>query len=240
MGMKLEFDKSYWEENLKHPDWYIRLEEDLNEVFFPVVHDDAELKTYRHKVYVLMEEMLAKKRIPLGEDGPDLDKERKKTDTIVIHHSEEEADLTAMRISTIGLIRLYAPKFLGHNDWGLDLRGKPVRSGHFYKDQQVFFGYHWCVYPNGKSEQWLDDSKIGLQSGVWEVNTRSVGIVLAGNYEHSTPPLVQIETVAEIIKNNYSSVDKAKIVGHREVREERTCPGDKFLGGWKDVLVSLV
>jgi hypothetical protein len=239
-GVGLKFDKRYWEENLKYPDWYIRLEKDLNEVFFPVVHDDAELKTYRHKIYDLVEEMLVRDQIPLGKTGPNLDKERKKVDMIVIHHSEEDANSSPFKISAIGLIRLYAPKFLGHNDWKFDLRGKPVWSGHFYKGQQVFFGYHWCVYPDGRSEQWLSDDKIGWQSGVWDINTRSIGIVLAGNYEHFTPPITQIKGVAEIIKNNYSKVDKEKILGHLEVRGGRTCPGDKFLGGWKETLINLI
>lgn len=238
--MAYRFDKEYWKENLRHPDWYLKLQKDLNEIFFPVVHDNSILKAYRHQVYDLVEEMLAKGQVPLAQKGPNFDSQRKKIDTIIIHHSEEDPYLSPFKISAIGLIRLYTPKFLSNDFLGYRLKGLPIWSGHFYNNQQVFFGYHWCVYPDGKAEQWLDDEKIGLQSGVWDTNTRSVGIVLAGNYEHSIPPVSQIQSVAKIIKDQYSSIDKSKILGHLEVKEGRTCPGDKFLGGWKNTLIDLL
>lgn len=232
-----EFNKDYWEERLHHPDWYLRLEKDLSEAFLPVVHDDLILKTFRNKVYDLVQEMLDKNQIPLAEEGPDFDIQRKQIDTIIIHHSEEDPKMSPFKISAIGLIRLYAPRYLQNSVIGSELKGQPIWSGHFYKNQQIFSGYHWCVYPDGRSEQWLDDKKIGWHSGVWDINTRSIGIVLAGNYEHSIPPMSQIQGVAEIIKNNYSYVNKNNIFGHLEVKEGRTCPGDKFIEGWKETLI---
>src|SRR3989344_7341638 len=174
--MNLKFNKRYWGKKLQYSDWYIRLKKDLDELFLPVVHDNRAIKTFRHKVYGLVEEMLDKNQIPLAEKGFNFDKERKQIDTIVIHHTEEYPNLSPFKISAIGFIRLYASKYLQNDVVGYKLKGKPVWSGHFYNGKQVFFGYHWCIYPNGKIEQWLDNSKIGWHSGVWDVNTRSIGI----------------------------------------------------------------
>ena len=85
--------RAYWESRLCSPDWYNRLASELNQLFFPVVHDNPQLKAFRNRIYELVEEMLESKAIPLAESGPDLDQERRPVDTIVIHHTEEAPDM---------------------------------------------------------------------------------------------------------------------------------------------------
>lgn len=232
--------KSHWESNLQYSDWYIRLEKELNKYFFPVVHDDPSLKKSRHEIYDLIENYLSKDKIPLANEGPHFDEERKKIDTIIIHHTEEDPGMTKEKLSAIGLVRLYAPKYLANDVRGHKLRGEPLWSGHFMNDKQVFYGYHWLIRINGDVEQLLDDKYIGWHSGIWDINTRSIGIALSGNYEHSSPPLKQIESAAKLIKNHYCAIDKVKILGHREVKEGRTCPGDQFLSHWKQMLLKIL
>ena len=53
--MNLDFQREYWESSLQYPDWYIRLEKELRQLFFPVVHNDPRLKAFRNKVYDLIE-----------------------------------------------------------------------------------------------------------------------------------------------------------------------------------------
>src|SRR5712691_5009894 len=102
--MTRDFHRAYWESRLTYLDWYVRLEHELHQWFFPVVHKHAQLKAFRHQVYELVEELLLSKSIPLAEQGPNLDEERQPIDTIVIHHTEEEPNIRLSKLSAIGLV----------------------------------------------------------------------------------------------------------------------------------------
>ena len=238
--MELDFRRADWESRLIYPDWYIRVEDELRRLFFPVVHHDAQLKAFRHKVYELVAEMLESKRMPLAERGPDLDRERRSIDTIVIHHTEEEPGIRLGKLSAIGLVRQYAFEYLADNVRGEQVRGEPVWSGHFRQGEMVFFAYHWLIRPEGTAERLLEDTAIGWHAGNWAVNTSSAGIALSGNYETDTPPHTQIEAAARIIREYYPQVARGRIVGHREVAAGITCPGAYFLDVWKQMLLNLV
>lgn len=229
----------YWAEQLRHPDWYIRLEDYLISTIFPLIHDNPNLKTKRHRFYELVEKMMISNEIPLAKDGPNLDSDRKEIDIIVIHHTAEESDIRLSKLSAIGFVRQYGMAYLEDDVWGhKGLRGQPIWSGHFRNGKMVFFAYHWLVRPNGKTERLLEDVYVGRQSH--DLNPRSIGIALSGNYEHSIPPIAQIEASAKIIKDNYPDVGVSSIFGHLEVMLGRTCPGDKFLEGWKGSLLAAV
>lgn len=238
--MKLDFNKEYWEKQFKNPNWYIKLEKELNEIIFPIVHKNPEIKSFRHKVYELAENLLENNQIPLAKKGPNLDGERKPIETIIIHHTEEESDIRLSKLSAIGFIRQYGLAYLENDVWGHQLNGRPVWSGHFRNDKMVFFAYHWLVRPDGKEERLLKDDYIGRHSVDWEMNTKSIAIALSGDYEDNIPPISQIEGVAKIIKENYPQIAKNRILGHREVKEGRTCPGNYFLKEWKNTLLDLV
>jgi len=238
--MELDFRRADWESRLIYPDWYIRVEDELRSLFFPVVHHDAQLKAFRHKVYDLVAELLESKRMPLAERGPDLDQERRPVDTIVIHHTEEEPGIRLTKLSAIGLVRQYAFEYLADNVRGEHVRGEPVWSGHFRQGEMVVFAYHWLIRPEGTAERLLEDTAIGWHAGNWAVNTSSAGIALSGNYETDTPPHTQIEAAARIIREYYPQVARGSIVGHREVAAGITCPGAYFLDVWKQMLLNLV
>jgi hypothetical protein len=238
--MDLDFRRAEWESRLSSPDWYIRVEDELRRLFFPVVHHDAQLKAFRHKLYELVAELLESQRVPLAERGPDLDRERHPVDTIVIHHTEEEPGIGLSKLSAIGLVRQYAFQYLEDNVLGRRVRGEPVWSGHFRQGRMVFFAYHWLIRPDGRAERLLEDTAIGWHAGNWAVNTSSVGIALSGDYEIDTPPHAQIEAAARIIREYYPGVAQGSIFGHREVAAGITCPGAYFLHGWKQMLLDLV
>lgn len=234
----LEFERAYWESRLHSPNWYRRLEDELSALFFPVVHNDPQLKAFRNQVYALVAELLARQELPLAETGPDLDTARQPVDTIVIHHTEEDPAISLSRLSAIGLVRQYAFQYLAGNILGHEVRGQPIWSNHFREGCMVFFAYHWLIRPDGSADRLLEDSHIGWHAGDWPVNTRSVAIALSGNYETGTPPLPQIESTARLIRTYYPQVPRASIVGHCEVRKDLTCPGAYFLESWKDTLLS--
>src|SRR5205085_1442736 len=236
LEMNLDFERAYWESRLHYPDWYNRLANELNQLFFPVVHDNPQLKAFRNQVYELVEELLESKSIPLAERGPDLDQARRAVDTIVIHHTEEAPDMRLGKLSAIGLVRQYARQYLSNNVLGRGVRGEPIWSGHFRNGAMVFFAYHWLIRPDGLAERLLEDRYIGWHAGNWDVNTRSIGIALSGNYETGTPPVAQIAAAVEVIREHYAQVSASGMVGHREVTEGITCPGAYFLDGWKEML----
>ena len=238
--MDLDFRRAEWESRLTSPDWYIRAEDELRRLFFPVVHRDAQLKAFRHMVYELVAELLESKRLPLAERGPDLDRERRPVDTIVIHHTEEEPGIRLSKLSAIGLVRQYAFQYLAGDVLGRHVSGEPIWSGHFRQGEMVFFAYHWLIRPDGTVERLLEDTAIGWHAGNWGVNTRSVGIALSGDYETNTPPYAQIEATGRIIREYYPGVAKGNISGHREVTGGVTCPGTSFLHSWKQTLLDLV
>lgn len=227
------FERTRWESAFRQPDWYCQLERELREVLFPVVHDDPGLKAWRHQVYELAGEMLARGQIPLAPGGPDLDEQRRPLDTIVVHHTEEEPGLSLEKLNAIGLVRQYGLQYLENNVLGRAVRGEPVWSGHFYQGSMAFFAYHWLVRPDGTCQRLLEDRAIGWHAGNWNINTRSIGIALSGNYEHATPPAGQIEAAARLVLTHYPAIVQRRVLGHCEVRADLTCPGDRFLGGWK-------
>jgi hypothetical protein len=237
--MDLDFQRADWESRLTWPDWYMRVEDELRRLFFPVVHHDAQMKAFRHKVYELVAELLESKRLPLAERGPDLDRERRPVDTIVVHHTEEEQGIGLGKLSAIGLVRQYAFQYLEDNVLGRHVRGEAVWSGHFRQGEMVFFAYHWLIRPDGTAERLLADTAIGWHAGNWAVNTSSIGIAVSGDYETDTPPYAQIEATARIIREYYPGVASESIVGHREVAAGITCPGVYFLHGWKQPLLNL-
>ena len=184
--------------------------------------------------------MLEKGQIPLAKEGPNLDAGRKEIDTIIIHHTEEEPDIRLTKLSAIGFVRQYGRKYLENNVLGHRLKGQAIWSGHFENKKMVFFAYHWLIRPDGKEERLLNDKYIGWQSADKNINARSIAISLSGDYENSRPPLSQIKEAAKIIKENYSYIKKDRILGHREVKKGRTCPGEYFLKEWKNTLLSLI
>lgn len=231
------FARNFWEEHFSFPDWYNRLEDDLKCYIFSVVHDDPELKAWRNQVYGLLGELLERNQVPLAKDGPDLDYARQTPDTIVLHHTEEDAAIPLAKLSAIGLLRQYGFQYLENDVLGRRVRGEPVWSGHFRQGQMVFFAYHWLVRPDGTCERLLEDRAIGWHAGNWDINTRSIGLALSGNYEHAIPPSEQLAGAAEIMRTHYPSISRSRILGHREIRADLTCPGEYFLQTWKAQLL---
>jgi len=236
--MKLDFQRAYWEEKLLYPDWYVRLADELQQIFFPVVHSDPQLKAFRHEVYALVAELLVEERLPLAQAGPNLDFQRKPVELIVLHHTEELPHLSLDTLSAIGLIRQYAQQYLTGDVLGHHVKGQPIWSGHFREGRMGFFAYHWLIRPDGTLERLLEDAAIGWHAGNWEVNTKSIGIALSGNYEHDTPPLAQIAAVAQVIREHYPAISHEHVLGHCEIRSGITCPGAYFLGGWKEAVLN--
>lgn len=246
------FDEKKWSKLIKSPDWYFFLTPEWAK-FGELKTKDKELyRECKKQAYDFFEENLVKGNVALAESGTDWDRERKPVDTVVIHHTEEKPGLGKDRLSAIVLIRLYATYYAEpYDDKDRSVKGKPIWSNHMRGGKQVFWPYHWIVRTDGSVERLLNDDEIGWQAGNWDTNCRSVAIVLDNNYESSEPSGVELEVVANIIKENYRFVAKENIIGHREVKRSTkvskttTCPSNLFLStnsekGWKEKLMTLI
>lgn len=234
-----------WTELVKKPDWYLVIRPEY-EKLKKQAEENGENQQLKEEVYEFFEKHLAQGGIALGDKGNNWDSERKPIDTIIIHHTKNSPGITKERLSAMILMRLYASYYAKPTDKEDEsIVGKPIYSGHFRNGQQVFYPYHWLVRKEGSLERLLFDNETGWQSGNWEINCRSVAIVLDNNYEESYPSAIELSAIANLIKSQYNSVPKNRIFGHQEVKPNTTCPSKFFLSkdgqkGWKEDLLNLI
>ncbi len=241
------FDKIKWSKAIKKSGWYFLLAEEyqrLKRLKDEISKKDSE--SIKKVTYDFFETHLLAGDIALGDSGKDFDKERKPIDTIIIHHTHNLPGISIERLSAISLVRLYATFYADpYIEDDKEIKGEPIYSGHFKDGKQVFYPYHWVVRTNGKAERLLSDEEIGWHAGDWDINCRSVAIVLDNNYENSTPSDKELLSIANIVKKHYSFVPKEKIFGHREINTNTTCPSNEFLSGkegsgWKQKILEII
>lgn len=94
----------------------------------------------------------------------------------------------------------------------------------------------------GQRGRLLRDDEIGWHAGDWDINCRSVGIVLDNDYEHGWPGVAELNAIVQIIKTRYPGVSANRILGHREVNPRTSCPSENFKRqdgtGWRDELLT--
>jgi len=239
--------KEKWEPLLKNTDWYLEIVpeiDNLKKILKEVEKEKSDY--YRKELYDFFEYHLTRGNIALEKNPKSMDEERKPIDTIIIHHTSISSSLTPDRLSAIILVRLYAPYFYNPTYENEQyLKGKPIYSGHERNGKQVFWPYHWIIRNDGTAERLLKDSEVGWQAGNWDINCQSVAIALDNDYENSRPSDIEIQSIANVIKNNYSQVSKDRIFGHREIKPTTTCPSNLFLDtnnqkGWKNDLLEKI
>lgn len=235
---------SRWDPLLRNPRWYLTVVAELNAFRESITRESSDLRHIcKERVYDFFEDHLRKGDIALAPKPIDSDADRKWIDTIVIHHTSNPPGLRPERLSAIELIRLYAP-YHAHQTRETNQRLEAISSGHVRKGKQVFWPYHWIVRANGAAERLLYDSEIGWHAGNWDINCRSIAIVLDNDYENSRPSGTELAAIAAIIKQHYSRVPLGRILGHREVNARTVCPSNLFLDvhgrtGWKSELLRL-
>lgn len=191
----------------------------------------SRLKWLRKELFHAVEYGLKNNIIPLAEDNEvfDFDSEREPINTLVIHHTEGRPQVDLDELNTLGFLLQYAQEFLkGGLILDQPITDKAVGSGHYRDGRQVFYPYHWIIKPSGEAVRLLDDKNIGWHAGNWEVNKRSIGVALAGNFDNTPPPENQIEGLTKLIRDEYAFINPQKILGHYEINSRKTCPGITF------------
>lgn len=240
------FDFRRWRDDILKPDWYLKIVPELTVLDHLWRTDKTSYEKTKERVYDFFEEALLNGRVNLGRTGEDWDNERQPIDTVVLHHTSNPPGLRKSRLSAIELVRLYA-KYYAKPEYEEDrhIVGQPIYSGHFRNGEQVFWPYHWLVHRYGSCEQLLWNNETGWQSGSWNVNCRSVAICFDGDFENSEPSELELATAAYIVSKYYGHLNIRRIVGHCEVKENRTCPSTLFLRnghgeGWKAKLLAMI
>ena len=223
------FDEEKWynEATVKH-DWYKVIYPEFEAIL--AQHEGGspdKRKSARNAVYGFFEGLLNEGKVILGETGKDWDNERKHIDTVVIHHTKSEGGMTWQRLDAMHLLRLYAKAYRSPST-EKEIEGLPVYSHHFRDDRMVFYAYHWIVRSDGTSERLLNDSEIGWQAGNWDMNCRSVGICLDGDFEHTPPPDAMLAGVKALLEEHYEHIEPQRIIPHMKSNPHTTCPGDWF------------
>ncbi len=238
--MNFEELKQKWEKLIKNPDWHLFVIPEIGELKKQI--SEADRERFKEEIYDFFEEHLEKYDIALGQENSGyFDSERKPIDAIVIHHTSNAPGMSPSRLSAIELFRLYAPYFINPSyDNDQPLKGQPIFSGHIRNNRQVFWPYHWLIRTDGRAVRLLEDKETGWHAGNWEMNCRSIAVVFDNDYENSRPSDIELRAAADLIRNNYGSVDKKRIFGHREINPATACPSNLFLSGWKQELIDLI
>ena len=229
-------DEKFWNNALKKDNWYELIADDFKRIenIASKVSDYTKRKRIKREAYQLVEKAVKEGGIALAIDGPNLDEERKLIDTIVIHHTKNRPSMTLERLNAIQLIRIYGMYYANPTDPRESyFKGKPIWSGHFFKGEQVFWGYHWLIREDGLAEHILDDKYVGWHAGNWDVNTRSIGICIDDDLSEKEPNINVINSIADLIRLKYSHIDHQNIVGHLDININTDCPGHLFYEDWR-------
>ncbi|HSX05447.1 MAG TPA: peptidoglycan recognition family protein [Candidatus Saccharimonadales bacterium] len=229
-----DFDAAVWDALVQDSLWYMS---DLYKDYLNLIENPESPTEQTHALKLTVRRYFAEQlrhgKVALGQTGQDFDAERQAIDTVVIHHTAGSAsNYTLDYLNAVQLLRIYAASYRDTPE----RRGRPIWSGHFRGDQQVFWGYHWFIFEDGRAERILPDDAIGWHSGNWDMNTRSIGICLAGNFMQQPPNAKMLEAAQLIIREHYAD-PSIRIIGHREVPRDTTCPGDTF-SAWRAALRS--
>ncbi len=123
---------------------------------------------------------------------------RRRTDMLVIHHTK----IPGMTVESIHDLHL-------RNGW-------------------AGIGYHKVVLPDGSVADGRPEYAVGAHAK--GVNSHSVGITVVGDFDVSLPSPAQMAALvaltADLVGKYY--VDASRVVGHRDVYQDTTCPGRMF------------
>jgi len=231
-------DESRWLATVRHPDWYLHLRDEYEDLLALARRSDrTTAKRIADEVYSFFERGLAERHIALGAAEPEWDADRRPLDTAVIHHTQLPPGITWQRLDAIHLTRVYARYYadpVGDEAW---IQGLPITSGHLRGSREVFYAYHWLVRTDGTLERLLDDNETGWHAGDWGINCRSIGICIDDDLSEKLPTHMVIEAIANLLRDHYPGVTTQGIRGHREINPATTCPGSRFLPEWKATLL---
>jgi len=244
--MAVSFDEDRWRRVIAGPDWYAVLYPELKRFrdLWVASPDSEGTRRSKREVREFFEMTLQDGTLALAKSGPNLDAERKRIDTIVIHHTSSSPGYALSYMNAVQLLNIYVPYFNnpGNSIPGEQrLKGTALWSNHVRDGRPVFYAYHWLMRMDGTFERLLEDSELGWHAANWDINCRSVGICLDNDYEKTDPAADVLQKLAAFIAGQYPYVALGRIFGHGEVSKHPTiCPGTNFVNSWKAELLGFI
>lgn len=127
----------------------------------------------------------------------------------ILHHTAGSLQDTAKSVSDAHQRR----------NWGS--ASKPVYAE---KSSLGWYGqYHYFIDKTGKLTQFRKEDEIGWHAGNWFVNKTSIGVCLAGNFQHETPTEEQLNALSKLMHNLQDRHD-AEWFFHKDIKST-ACPG---------------
>lgn len=112
-------------------------------------------------------------------------------------------------------------QFKATNNYHRDTMKFPISSLGYY------VGYHYMIEKDGTLIQARKDSDSGAHTNQHEMNYKSLGICLTGNFDKELPTDAQLTTLYEFLKKKQEQykIPNSKIVPHRLYASYKTCWG---------------
>ncbi|MFH1232998.1 MAG: peptidoglycan recognition family protein [Patescibacteria group bacterium] len=144
----------------------------------------------------------------------------KTSDFIIIHHSATARDSTT-----------------------LNAVNKAHQKSFNYKSSLGWYvGYHYVIIGDGTVYQTRNDTDYGAHCRADNMNSKSIGICLFGNFEIEQPSEKQLESLKKIVEKlrKKYNIKNSNILGHCQINGSKTvCPGKNLLSWIKYKLLEL-
>lgn len=114
-----------------------------------------------------------------------------------------------------------------------------IKKFHLYQGMGNI-AYHYFIEASGRLRKGRNESTMGTHTRASQMNSKSLGVCLAGEFNHEEPEPEQLKTLERLLDNLSTKygVSKNKVLGHREVYASATeCPGDslnEWLANWRE------
>ena len=138
-----------------------------------------------------------------------------------------------------------------HNTGGTNLNPLADTSNHTFKMVQAYhiskgwenIGYHWFIEKDGNMIAGRPEHRNGAHVKEQNINTKSLGICMAGNFDAFMPTQAQIDALTGLLKAKMASysVPIEKVVPHRHFLGKppyKQCFGKNLSDNWLKSLLT--
>ena len=148
---------------------------------------------------------------------------------IVIHHSSISNSNKEPQFNRINQAHKYRNWVNKENPLYL----KPDKNGNYIQ-------YDYFIEEDGTLRFGNPIDVVGWHCGDWAVNTESVGICLAGNYEYDKPSVKQLQTLSRLLGDIIldHDIEEENILSHSDVKPT-LCPGKNLTCLLKGIIYPL-
>ena len=90
-----------------------------------------------------------------------------------------------------------------------------------------YIGYHWIIFSDGSLKRYRNDDEVGAHCKEGEINFKSIGICLEGNFDYELPTDAQKQALLKLITEIQTKyrIPNEKVVPHRKYATYKSCWG---------------